>query len=500
MGLLDITKVFHDALAKVERSSSATSQLSMALAGVQTELGPNLTANPQAAAMMAYVDALRDRMAQPDLTSVLDTSLPPPTVTPRTSVREAARLMKERRTTAVCVLEPNGTSVMSGVSNNGVPPKIAGIFTSKDIVLRVIAAGLDSSRCSVVRVMTPHPDTAPPDMTVQDALKKMHTGHYLNLPVVESDGRLLGIVDVLKLTYATLEQIDTMNDDRSDAGPMWSKFFDTLNTAGGDDESHSAISGAIPDTPSKVGHQRALSNATSPMSEVMPGDSASVVNEVNNDAISDLGTKGATSSLAPALPVDDGTYVFKFKTPSGRVHRFQARHDSYDLLRDIIHGKLQSDPFFDAPEDASRPQADSSVFTIAYTDDEGDLVQITADGDVLDAVNTARGQKTDRVTLLINGGKNWEEAARSAGGEDAVEKLKDAETVPAEKGESHLLDPEADPAHGAAYGAKGVHAHKNPQPDDLIAGVLPKDLALPAAIGFLGVVILGVFIASRKSN
>ena len=467
----------------------------MALAGVQTELGPNLTANPQAAAMMAYVDALRDRMAQPDLTSVLDTSLPPPTVTPRTSVREAARLMKERRTTAVCVLEPNGTSVMSGVSNNGVPPKIAGIFTSKDIVLRVIAAGLDSSRCSVVRVMTPHPDTAPPDMTVQDALKKMHTGHYLNLPVVESDGRLLGIVDVLKLTYATLEQIDTMNDDRSDAGPMWSKFFDTLNTAGGDDESHSAISGAIPDTPSKVGHQRALSNATSPMSEVMPGDSASVVNEVN-DGISDLG-KGNTSSLAPALPVDDGTYVFKFKTPSGRVHRFQARHDSYDLLRDIIHGKLQSDPFFDEPTDG-RPAADSPVFTIAYTDDEGDLVQITADGDVLDAVNTARGQKTDRVTLLINGGKNWEEAARSAGGEDAVEKLKVAETVPAAKGESHLLDEGADPAHAAAYGAKGVHA--KPGSEELIGGVLPKDLALPAAIGFLGVVILGVFIASRKSN
>jgi len=31
-------------------------------------------------------------------------------------------------------------------------------------------------------------------------------GHYLNLPVVEEDGRLIGIVDVLKLTYATLEQ------------------------------------------------------------------------------------------------------------------------------------------------------------------------------------------------------------------------------------------------------------------------------------------------------
>lgn len=31
-------------------------------------------------------------------------------------------------------------------------------------------------------------------------------GHFLNLPVVE-DGYLVGIVDVLKLTYAALEQV-----------------------------------------------------------------------------------------------------------------------------------------------------------------------------------------------------------------------------------------------------------------------------------------------------
>ena len=34
-------------------------------------------------------------------------------------------------------------------------------------------------------------------------------GHYLNLPVVDHDGKLVAIVDVLKLTYATLEQVST---------------------------------------------------------------------------------------------------------------------------------------------------------------------------------------------------------------------------------------------------------------------------------------------------
>ena len=32
-------------------------------------------------------------------------------------------------------------------------------------------------------------------------------GHFLNLPVLEDDGTLVGCVDVLKLTYATLEQV-----------------------------------------------------------------------------------------------------------------------------------------------------------------------------------------------------------------------------------------------------------------------------------------------------
>lgn len=31
-------------------------------------------------------------------------------------------------------------------------------------------------------------------------------GHYLNLPVMNDPGEIVGMVDVLKLTYATLEQ------------------------------------------------------------------------------------------------------------------------------------------------------------------------------------------------------------------------------------------------------------------------------------------------------
>lgn len=114
---------------------------------------------------MSYVEALREKMSFPTLDSILDARTEPITVSVKTSVREAARLMREHRTTAVCVMEDTPV--------NG-QPKLAGIFTSKDIVLRVIAAGLDAKTCSVVRVMTPHPDTGSPALTIQGALRKMH--------------------------------------------------------------------------------------------------------------------------------------------------------------------------------------------------------------------------------------------------------------------------------------------------------------------------------------
>lgn len=48
------------------------------------------------------------------------------------------------------------------------------LINRKDIVLRVIAAGLNPENCTVVRVMTPSPDTAVPETTVLDALKLMN--------------------------------------------------------------------------------------------------------------------------------------------------------------------------------------------------------------------------------------------------------------------------------------------------------------------------------------
>ena len=51
-------------------------------------------------------------------------------------------------------------------------------------------------------------------------------------------GEIVGMVDVLKLTYATLEQINTMGNEGQE-GPAWNKFWMSMDNA----DSESMMSG-----------------------------------------------------------------------------------------------------------------------------------------------------------------------------------------------------------------------------------------------------------------
>jgi hypothetical protein len=47
---------------------------------------------------------------------------------------------------------------------------------------------------------------------------------------MNDQGEIVGMVDVLKLTYATLEQISTMSSNGGDSeGPAWNKFWLSLD-------------------------------------------------------------------------------------------------------------------------------------------------------------------------------------------------------------------------------------------------------------------------------
>ena len=97
---------------------------------------------------------------------------------PSAKVREAARLMRDRRVGSVLVVRDG---------------RLAGIFTTRDLVDRVVAAGLSPERTRLDAVMTSHPDTIQPSALAMDALRRMQDGGYGHLPVVDH-GSLVGIV------------------------------------------------------------------------------------------------------------------------------------------------------------------------------------------------------------------------------------------------------------------------------------------------------------------
>jgi hypothetical protein len=190
------------------------------------------------------------------------------------------------------------------------------------------------------------------------------------------------------------------------------------------------------------------------------------------------------------VPVDDGTYVFKFRTPSGNTHRFQARKDNIENLRDIVGGKLTADSFFTElkPTNADDSAPDPVDFQLAYTDADGDTVLMTSDSDVTDAVKIARNAGVDRVVLIVQGGRGWAEAGAgkseikaAAVAAAAQKEIKEVERSEAALRESAPSNPPA-PAH--------------PSQVDEFFGI-PRDLLLPASIGALAVVIVGVFSISR---
>jgi CBS domain-containing protein len=94
------------------------------------------------------------------------------------TVREAARLMKERRVGAVMIVEDG---------------KLAGVFTERDVLFRVVAEDRDARTTCLADVMTRNPRTVHPDKPFPDALHLMYEGGFRHVPVVE-DGRPVGVI------------------------------------------------------------------------------------------------------------------------------------------------------------------------------------------------------------------------------------------------------------------------------------------------------------------
>ena len=102
----------------------------------------------------------------------------PVTATGATTVLEAALLMKKTGKGALLVVDGS---------------RLVGIFTERDALFRVIAAGRDPATTRMADVMTAHTQSIHPDEPFMHAMRMMHKAGFRHLPVVEH-GRPLGVV------------------------------------------------------------------------------------------------------------------------------------------------------------------------------------------------------------------------------------------------------------------------------------------------------------------
>jgi CBS domain-containing protein len=106
----------------------------------------------------------------------------PRSLTPESTIAEAARLMKETDTGVIPIVESSASR------------KLVGIITDRDIAIRAVAEGRDGS-CTVRDVMSAGDlATCGPDDDVDRVMETMSREQVRRIPIVDERGSLVGIV------------------------------------------------------------------------------------------------------------------------------------------------------------------------------------------------------------------------------------------------------------------------------------------------------------------
>ncbi|MHB1426319.1 MAG: CBS domain-containing protein [Gemmataceae bacterium] len=97
------------------------------------------------------------------------------------TVLHAVQFMTEHKIGAVLVLDGE---------------RIAGMFSERDLLQRVVAQGRAPAQTMVSEVMTSEVACCTPDTTLEEARGAMKNRRIRHLPVVDGDERLLGLISI----------------------------------------------------------------------------------------------------------------------------------------------------------------------------------------------------------------------------------------------------------------------------------------------------------------
>lgn len=101
---------------------------------------------------------------------------------------------------------------------------IVGIFTERDCLQKLSSKRLDPTTTPLRHVMTTSVRYAKPEQTVEDCLRLMTERFFRHLPVLDEQGKILGIVSIGDLVKARLTEqefvIDQMEHYIADSLPV----------------------------------------------------------------------------------------------------------------------------------------------------------------------------------------------------------------------------------------------------------------------------------------
>lgn len=114
---------------------------------------------------------------------------PPRQVSSQQTIAEAIDLMRQERVGCLLVCQAK---------------KLVGIFTERDLLRRVLAAGKPLT-VPVAECMTPDPVVVHPKDSISTAIRHMEEGGYRHLPVVDERGRPVGVLSVKRIVHYLVE-------------------------------------------------------------------------------------------------------------------------------------------------------------------------------------------------------------------------------------------------------------------------------------------------------
>jgi CBS domain-containing protein len=113
---------------------------------------------------------------------------------PDNTVADAIKVMAEHNIGAVIIVDEKFKPI--------------GIFTERDLLIKVCAKGLKPEETKLAEVMTKNPFVVKEDTPAKQALEIMISFGFRHLPIVDEQGTLIGVVSIRDLSKPFIEEVD----------------------------------------------------------------------------------------------------------------------------------------------------------------------------------------------------------------------------------------------------------------------------------------------------